>query len=98
VALANTYSVGTACAMTVQEQRKIYSLYSHENLYKLNTERKTLRDGHLLAIGDHIAYQQTWLLYNASIVLLETDKQTKNKINKINLKNEYIRVKTKGIH
>jgi hypothetical protein len=38
VVLDNTYSVGTACAMTVQNvKERIYLRYSHVNLYELNT-------------------------------------------------------------
>jgi hypothetical protein len=61
VVLDNTYSVGTACATTVQNVKEvIYLLYSQVNTYKLNTEETTtLRDGHLLAVGDLRAYQQT---------------------------------------
>jgi hypothetical protein len=63
VKLDNIHSVGTACATTVQEhQGKIYLRYSHVNVYKLITEKTTaLRGGHLLAIGDRIAYQQIQL-------------------------------------
>jgi hypothetical protein len=61
VILNNTYSVGTACATTVQNVKEIiYLHYSGVNIYKLNTEKSTtLKDGHLLATGDRRAYQQT---------------------------------------
>jgi hypothetical protein len=42
VILDNTYSVGTACATTVQNVKEItYLLYSQVNIYKLNTEKTT---------------------------------------------------------
>jgi hypothetical protein len=61
VVFDNTYSVGTACATTVQNVKEIiYLLYSQVNTYKLNTEETmTLRGGQQLAVGDLSAYQQT---------------------------------------
>jgi hypothetical protein len=76
--LDNTYSVGTACAMTVQEhQRRIYLRYSHVNTYKLNTERTTtLRGGHLLAVG---FVTTNTICNNASIILLFKKQANKTK-------------------
>jgi hypothetical protein len=59
-------------------KERIYLLYSHVNIYKLNTEKTTtLRGGRLLAIGDRRVYQQTRFLDNASIVLLFKNQANK---------------------